>query len=102
MGGECSTLPPDIFFPELYDDDAPVVVPSDVKALCARCPFFDGCLAWALDNDAYGFWAATSRYQRLQLGRERHRVKCPGCSSTSVMVNGRSEVCMACGISWNV
>jgi hypothetical protein len=82
-----------------------VAVPSEVKYLCnVLCPFGRSgeCLGWAMENDAYGFWAGTSRYQRLQLGRERHRVRCPGCASDFVISVGTGEVCGACGISWNV
>lgn len=101
-GGDCAEADPNIFFPVLYDDDAPVVVPNAVKVLCGMCPFVNDCLKWAMTNDAYGFWAGTSRHQRLQLGRDQHRVRCPGCTSTSVMNDGRSEVCLACGISWMI
>lgn len=103
MGGACATtsLDPSAFFPNVYDDDAPIPVPSVIKELCELdCPFREGCLKWAMENDAYGFWAGTSRYQRLQLGRERHRVKCPGCSSPAVMADRHGETCLSCGISW--
>lgn len=103
MGGACEGLEPSLFFPDMYDDDAAIAVPSKVRELCELdCPFQAGCLKWAMDNDAYGFWAGTSRYQRLQLGRDQHRVKCPGCSSTSVMNDRYGETCLACGISWLV
>lgn len=102
-GGACDAgTNPEVFFPDVYDDDAPIPVPSEVKELCAGCAFSGQCLEWAMKNDAYGFWAATSRFQRQQLGREQHRVKCPGCGSGSVMVSGRGEVCLACGISWSI
>jgi hypothetical protein len=104
-GGDCSDADPVVragFFPTVYDDDAPVVVPNAIIQLCALCPVVDKCLAWAMTNDAYGIWAGTSRFQRLQLSRDQHRVKCPGCASTSVMNDGRSEVCLSCGISWMI
>jgi len=101
-GGDCTGTDPNLFFPPLYDDDAPVVIPNAVKVMCGMCPFVGDCLKWAMTHDAYGFWAGTSRYQRHQLGRDQHRARCPGCSSSSVMNDGRSEVCLACGISWVV
>jgi hypothetical protein len=104
-GGACATagLDPEMFFPDMYDDDTPIPVPSKIKELCELdCPFRVGCLAWAMANDAYGFWAGTSRFQRLQLGRDQHRVKCPGCSSPSVMADRYGETCLSCGISWRI
>jgi transcription factor WhiB len=98
-GGSCNGTTFD-WVPELYDDDAEVRVPSVIVQLCDRCPFKGACLEWAMNNDAYGYWAGTSRYQRLQLSRERHRVKCPSCGSTGVVPISRAEVCTSCGISW--
>lgn len=100
-GGLCSETTFD-WIPELFNDDGEVPVPSGIVQLCDRCPFRDECLKWAMNNDAYGFWAGTSRYQRLQLSRDKHRIKCPGCSSTSVVAIDRSEICTSCGISWTV
>jgi len=104
-GGACSIADPELFFPEVYDDNADIEVPSRVKYMCeVVCPFGrDGsCLKWAMNNDAYGFWAGTSRYQRNQLGRDLRRVRCPGCRSDAIMVNGRGQICLSCGISWMV
>lgn len=100
-GGACVGSPYD-FQPDLVDEDANVPVPTVIQQLCAFCPFKDECLKWAMDNDAYGYWAGTSRYQRLQLDKKAHRVKCPGCGSAGVMEFGGSEVCMSCGMSWLV
>ena len=55
---------------------------------------------WYLLDDEYGFWAATSRYQRLQLSRLQQRVKCPGCLSQAVAVDSYGQTCLACGLSW--
>ena len=101
-GGDCRDHPELEFFPAVYDDDAPVIIPNSIAQVCDLCPVRDACLKWAMDNDAYGIWAGTSRHQRIQLGRERHRVKCPGCGGVSVMVIGRDETCLGCGISWRV
>lgn len=70
--------------------------------MCGLCPARGDCLAWALNNDAYGLWAGTSRFQRLQLTRDRHRARCPGCGSPAVIDMGRDQVCSACGISWKI
>lgn len=100
-GGPCNTTQYD-FQPDLWDDDAYIAVPSGIVQLCERCPFRTDCLDWAMKNDEYGFWAGTSRYQRLQLDRQRHRVKCPSCGSVNVMQIDRSEICASCGISWSI
>lgn len=101
-GGACSSRPDltGLFFPEVYDEDAPVVIPPAVTTLCSLCPVNADCLQWAIDTDEFGFWAGTSRYQRHQLTKTRSRVKCPGCGSQSVMSELRGQVCLACGISW--
>lgn len=90
------------FVPDVYDEDGYVEVPSEIKQLCGFCPVREICLNWAVTNNEYGFWAGTSRYQRLQLTQEKARAKCPGCFSDAVMASGRGEVCLACGISWLV
>lgn len=102
MGGLCDGLNESLFFPEMYNDDAAITVPNEVVLLCDRCPFKDECLAWAMSHDAYGFWAGTSRFQRLQMDRKLHRVRCPGCASDSVVVMDKSEICLGCGISWMI
>lgn len=101
-GGSCTGHTDVDFFPSLYNDDADVIVPSEIVQLCEMCSVKAKCLEWAMNHDAYGFWAGTSRYQRLQLGRDRHRVRCPGCTSESVTTTARGEICLACGISWCV
>ncbi len=100
-GGPCASTLID-FTPPLFDEDANVPVPSFIVQLCERCPLRQDCLDWAMRNDEYGFWGGTSRYQRLQLGRQKHRAKCPGCGSQSVMQIDRSEICASCGMSWSV
>lgn len=100
-GGPCSGTTYN-WVPDLFDENSEVPVPSAIVQLCDRCPLREKCLSWAMVNNEYGFWAGTSRYQRLQLGRDVHRVKCPGCSSTSVVAIDRSEICTSCGISWTI
>lgn len=102
QGGDCRNDRVNDWVPPLFNEDAYTPVPSFVVNTCGRCPFVTECLEWAMKNDAYGFWGGTSRYQRLQLAKEQHRVKCPGCSSTSVVQIDRSEICLGCGISWSI
>lgn len=102
QGGACRWDRTNDWVPPMYNDDAYTPIPSFVITTCGRCSFKEACLEWAMKNDAYGFWGGTSRYQRLQLEREQHRVKCPGCASDAVVVLGMNEVCMGCGLSWAV
>lgn len=44
---------------------------ADAKALCRQCPWVRECLAWALENENYGVWGATSEDERAAL-RQRH------------------------------
>jgi len=102
-GARCKGQDPALFVPDLgeVDEDTYYVpVPRDVQVLCALCPVQDECLSWAMNNDAYGFWAGTSRYERVAMRVRRHRARCPGCRSDVVATLGRTETCLACGISW--
>lgn len=101
-GAPCKGVSSDVYFPDLYDEDALAPIPSLVKETCARCPLQDRCLKFALDTDAYGFWASTSRFQRLNMGKTKRRVHCPACTSEMVLAQGRTETCMSCGVSWPI
>lgn len=75
--------------------------PSDeVKAICDRCPVKDICLSWALKNRVEGIWGGTTTYQRELMLRRRARKYCPGCTSQTVIMSGRNQLCLSCGISW--
>lgn len=92
-------------FPQLnwFPDEWVTKPADDVAIVCAKCPFNGDCLKLALDNeDTYGVWGGTTEYQRRQLLNERHRMRCPGCSSDSIVPQGRGEVCISCGLSWIV
>lgn len=52
-------------------DLEPVTVPPEQAALCAGCPAREQCLQWALDHDAAGIYAATTKRQRREFGQER-------------------------------
>lgn len=41
---------------------------ADVESYCAGCPFRRPCLAYALTNDVYGWWAGTT-------AADRHRIR---------------------------
>lgn len=90
------------------DDVLPTTTPDPVvAATCWRCPIRVDCLEWALENEAdegeAGVWGGMTPFQRRQLKKDRSRVKCPGCGSTSVVVMyNSSELCVSCGITWSI
>lgn len=96
-GGACRGLELEVFF---VDDEA--AEPSaSVFAICDHCPVKARCLDWALTNRvSHGVWGGTTPKQRRKLLVRKTRVRCPGCSSTLVNEMSRSEVCLACGLTW--
>lgn len=60
----CRQVDPDVFFPELGDNDV-----RHVTDLCRPCPILLPCLAWAVEHERHGVWAATTPAQRAQLRR---------------------------------
>jgi WhiB family transcriptional regulator, redox-sensing transcriptional regulator len=43
------------------------------KAICARCPLQDACLAYALQGqETYGIWGGHTERERRRLLRYRH------------------------------
>lgn len=64
----CVHADPDTFVPD--QDYARVAVPA-AKAICARCPVVDECLAEALaDPWLVGVWGGLSQAERLALLRD--------------------------------
>lgn len=85
------------------DDEEPPFPSPRAQVLCNTCPFRPDCLNFALANGIeFGVWGGMSGYQRQQLGRKINRKKCPGCSSTDVIFENSHEVCLACGLSWDI
>lgn len=71
----CTQFPPDLFFPEKGGTGA-----REAKAVCAKCPVIDQCLAYALDYEAgvygtdtsyvhQGVWGGKSPRERMRLRR---------------------------------
>jgi hypothetical protein len=88
--------PGDADLDDREDWDAPPVV----QAVCGACSVQVECFRWAVETDAWGYWAGTSRHQRRQLRRPRTRLACPVCTNTVTTTTGRVQVCLACGRSW--
>lgn len=64
VGAPCSTVDPDLWFPEKGESAA------DAKRVCLRCDLRRTCLEWALETDQqYGVWGAASETDRRRLKR---------------------------------
>ena len=68
----CRQEDPELFYP--VGTTGPAVEQTlQAKAVCARCPASDQCLAWALDtNQQFGVWGGTTEEERKKL-RPRRR-----------------------------
>lgn len=83
----CLDMDSDVFF---ATDDAGVDV---AKAVCARCPVVDECLAWALAHgEDQGVWGGTSERERRLLLAERGR-PCVECGTSFRPTRERLLVC---------
>ncbi len=94
----CDGARDDIFFPGEYELPDPAAL-----AMCARCHVKSECLQYSIDLDIeYGIWGGLTEEQRRNITSGRHRVRCPDCRSDNVITEARYEVCLACGLSWNI
>jgi WhiB family transcriptional regulator, redox-sensing transcriptional regulator len=90
----------DVFFP-IYDApsyNAPAI------AICDRCTVKAECLEWALERGEEGVWGGTGAADRRSLIRKRQRATCVGCKSEHIVASPdqTQEICLDCGLSWNV
>lgn len=98
----CYREPTSTFITDGDGEEPPFPSPR-AQALCNACPFRPECLQYALERGIeFGTWGGMSGYQRRQLGRKIERKKCPGCNSPDVIFENSHEVCLACGISWDI
>lgn len=98
----CRAARDELFFPETGDSgNEPPYPAPEVEELCHFCPVRAECLEEGL-YEPYGIWGGLTAYQRRQLTRPLERASCLGCGSTDVVVEHGQEICLACGISWNV
>ncbi len=84
---------------ELDEDPYPSIA---ALSYCDRCEVRALCLAYALDNQTLGTWGGTSYYQRRLLRRSRQRESCPGCGGMDLVQEHTHELCLACGVSWDI
>jgi len=77
---------------------------TEIALICALCPVAVQCLAYALTEEAndgeLGIWGGTTPYQRRQLKADRARKSCPRCEASAIVMAGRGEICLSCGVSW--
>ena len=67
----CREVDPDLFYPVAEqgpDHDAQV---GAAKAVCARCPVREACLAWALRGLPYGIAGGMTEHERRTEGQRR-------------------------------
>lgn len=66
----CTTVDPEVFFPEDYEDLQAV---EKAKSICSMCHMQDLCLTFALgNNEKEGIWGGTTPIERRRI---RRRVK---------------------------
>lgn len=63
----CRQENPELFYP--VGTTGPAVEQTlQAKAVCARCPVWKQCLAWALDTDQqFGVWGGSTEEERKAL-----------------------------------
>lgn len=71
----CRNSDPDLFFPVGSTGPALEEIRA-AKALCARCPVQDRCLAFALEtNQDAGIWGGATEEERRELRRKISRAR---------------------------
>lgn len=88
----CSTVDPDLFFPNKGGDMAGL---RRVKAICAHCPVIAQCRAYALDDSSLvGIWGGTTVEERKQIRRSGGR--CANGHVLAVVGVHERDGCMEC------
>lgn len=92
----CSGANPEIFDDPWHGETA--------KEYCRRCAVRDECLAYALTQgkNLEGTWGGTTQAERSSLLRGGHRTSCPGCGDQNKYSDGQFEICVSCGLSWQI
>lgn len=94
----CTDVDSPLFFPT-YDSPSST---EAAKKICAWCPIRVECLRHAMENDELGVWGGTSEAERRSLKRPRVRTVCIGCGGADIFTENRTEICLACGLSWPI
>ncbi len=64
----CKEMPKETFFD--YEGDQLRRVPPEARQTCLDCPVRPSCYDHALKYEWYGFWAGTTRGQRIRLRKK--------------------------------
>lgn len=99
--GRCRDTDPTIFVARDGEPDPPYPSP-EALFYCNACPVRVECLAWGMKYDETGIWGGMTEYQRNQLKRPIERKKCPSCSSVNLVIERNKELCLSCGMSWDI
>lgn len=67
LDGTEPCLRPDVDWRMFFPHEADQVAVANACALCRVCPRIAACLAWALEADEDGIWAATTTARRAEL-----------------------------------
>jgi WhiB family redox-sensing transcriptional regulator len=59
----CSEVDTELFFPDTGKSDQA----ATAKKICRKCPHLTECFEWALRNERYGVWGASSERDRRNL-----------------------------------
>ncbi|MPZ74006.1 MAG: WhiB family transcriptional regulator [Nitriliruptorales bacterium] len=68
----CIGEDPELWFPPGHTGES-LRQAEAAKTICRRCDVREACLAWALDNDAWGIWGGTTQAERDAMTRRRRR-----------------------------
>ncbi len=87
----------------VYVEEEPAHPPAEVKAICDRCPVRWRCLERNMDEE-FGIYGGTTGFQRGLMTKRIVRKRCLGCGSSDLVMNAnqKKEICLACGVSWDV
>jgi WhiB family redox-sensing transcriptional regulator len=66
----CSEIDTELFFPENGEQSQA----ATAKSICKKCPHITECFEWALHNERYGIWGASSPRDRKKL-RNKLKIK---------------------------
>jgi hypothetical protein len=93
--------PEDFFPPNVEDKRRPIQVTQYIEKVCGLCPVASNCLDFAILHEMQGIWGGTTDYTRAQLTKKTNKLKCPGCSGSSLFTEYTGDViCNSCGLSW--
>lgn len=99
----CLNAPLDVFVTVGDEADEPPFPTVEARSFCDVCPVRPDCLTYALAHGIdFGVWGGMSAYQRGLLTRKKERKRCPSCGSMDIVLENGSEICLACGVSWEV